>query len=169
MTIAVSAVIRPSRVFLVLVLLFSLNLCVTAILLWHRLIGLFNLVQCLAVLLVCVIPVFALLYPVFSSRNIVRIDISGNGQIRLFHTKRRSSANQFQKNSEINLHAGEIVRLLGDSTLWPYYMSLRLQSDTGRIFTVSIFPDAVDKKIYRSLIVALRCVKNHDTQQLSLP
>jgi toxin CptA len=169
MSIAVSAVIRPSRLYLFLCLLFSLDLCITAVLLCHRLVELFNLVHCLAVLIVCVIPVFALLIPVFRSRNIVRIDISGNGQIRLFQTKRTTPPYQFQNHSEIDLHAGEIVRLLGDSTLWPHIMSLRLQSEKGKIFTVLVFPDSVEQKNYRSLMVALRCVKNHDAQQLSLP
>lgn len=164
MTIAVSAVIRPSRLFLFLCVLFALNLCSTAALLFHRLYGFLNLVQCLAILAVCVIPMFALLSHVFSSRDIVRIDISGNGQIRLFQTKRSTPASQFQENSEFDPHTGEIVRLLGDSTLWPYYMSLCLQSDTGKIFIVSVFPDSVEQRIFRSLIVALRCVKIRDTQ-----
>jgi len=168
MTIAVSTVIRPSRIFVVLCSLFALHLVATGVLLFHRLVEFFNLVQCLAVLAVCVIPVFALLYHVFNARNIVRIDISGNGQIRLFHTKRRSAVFQFQESSELDLYAGEIVRLLGDSTLWPHYMSLRLQSDTGKLFIVPVFPDAVDKKIFRSLIVALSCIKNQHISHRSL-
>ena len=167
MSIAVSAVIRPSRLYLFLCLLFSLDLCITAVLLCHRLVELFNLVQCLAVLIVCVIPVFALLFSVFRSRNIVRIDISGNGQIRLFQTKRTTPHYQVRLYSELDLDAGVIVRLLGDSTLWPHIMSLRLQSERGKIFTVFVLPDSVEKKIYRSLMVALRCVKNHEAQQLS--
>jgi toxin CptA len=113
--------------------------------------------------------VFALLFPVFRSRNIFRIDISGNGQIRLFQTKRTTPPYQVQHCSELDLDTGVIVRLLGDSTLWPHIMALRLQSETRKIFTVFVFPDSVEKKIYRSLMVALRCVKNHEAQQLSLP
>lgn len=169
MTIAVSTVIRPSRIFVVLCSLFALHLVATGVLLFHRLVEFFNLVQCLAVLAVCVIPVFALLYHVFNARNIVRIDISGNGQIRLFHTKRSAHTFQFQNNFEIGRNDYEIVRLLGDSTLWPYYLSLRLQSNTGKIFVVSIFPDSVEQSLYRSLLVALRCLKKQDDRELMLP
>ncbi len=169
MTIAVSAVIRPSRLSLFLYLLFALNLCMTAVLLFYRLESFLGFMQRLAVAAVCVIPVFALLIHVFRSRNIVRIDISGNGQIRLFHTKRSAHAFQFQNNFEINRNDYELVRLLGDSTLWPYYMSLRLQSDMGKIFVVPIFPDSIDQPLFRSLLVALRCVKHYDDPEQTLP
>ena len=169
MTIAVSAVIRPSRLSLILILLFAFNLCLTAVLLFHRLESFLGFIQRLTVAVVCVIPVFALLISVFRSRNIVRIDISGNGQIRLFHTKRSAHTFQFQNNFEIGRNDYEIVRLLGDSTLWPYYLSLRLQSNTGKIFVVSIFPDSVEQSLYRSLLVALRCLKKQDDRELMLP
>lgn len=169
MTIAVSAVIRPSRLSLFLSLLFALNLCITAVLLFHRFESILGFMQRLVVAVVCVIPVFALLISVFRSRNIVRIDISGNGQIRLFHTKRSAHAFQFQNKVEISRNDYEIVRLLGDSTLWPYIMSLRLQSNTGKIFVVLIFPDSVEQPLYRSLLVALRCLKNQDDRELMLP
>lgn len=123
----------------------------------------FSFIQQIAMAAVCVIPVFAFLIHCFSSRTIVRIDISGTGQIRLIHYKQGAHYFELHEGSDRTQYNSEIVRLRGDSTLWPYYLSVRLQSDSGRVHVVPVLRDSVDKHIFRTLLVALRCVQASDS------
>lgn len=80
-------------------------------------------------------------------RNWHRIDISGGGQIRVavYHVMRG---------------AGEVrvVRLLAGSTLWPGLLLLRLGDADGLVTTLAVWPGSVAGEAFRPLAVACRAI-----------
>jgi hypothetical protein len=87
-----------------------------------------------------------------SSRKIIHINISGTGQFRL--TEVLGSGPCKQPNGPHLNRQAEAVRLLGQSTIWPYLLLLRLQHESGKITSLPILPDCVSRDSFRALSVA---------------
>lgn len=90
------------------------------------------------------------------NRKTIQLYISGTGQIRLLKVTEESPC--LDANWPHVEKIGEVVRLMDDSTIWPYMLLLRLRSDDGATMRVPIFPDSVACDAFRALSVAIRWV-----------
>ena len=150
MSIAVSAIIRPSRMLAALVLAMSGVLFGAAALLWLQADSLLHDVLAGA----CALTGSALgLFPLLRRKS-VHIDVTGIGQIRLVDT---SPDAQFVSTSP-SVRSVEVVQMLRDSTFWSSLMVLRLQSGSGRVTVLTIFPDSMERSAFHTLSVACRWV-----------
>jgi toxin CptA len=141
MSIAVSAVIRPSRLLrLAQALLCLLVLACCAV------------VEQRAAAMVLLVAATA---GAACHRGIVkpaRIDISGVGHIRL---------TVYHQVDTLRPVPGEPVRLLPGSTLWPMLLLLRLGSADGRVHWLAVLPDSVAPDAMRRLRLAARAIAAH--------
>lgn len=150
MSIAVSAVVRPSRMFAQLSLLMGIVLLFAAALLERT--AEEQLHHALA--FVCAIAAGAVVLFPLRRRKACRIDITGLGQIRLVDTSPEAEAEL----THASVGEAEVVQLLRGSTFWSSLMVLRLQSDSGRVSVLIILPDSMDCGAFRALSVACRWV-----------
>lgn len=156
MSIAVSAVIRPSRLLLVLVSAVCLCVIVIAVLVgcnffdtspaWLRL--------SLASIYFVVASICGALF--FFTQKFYLISISSSGQIRLLELS-STARNKLEEFSNDNA-AWLVVKLLENSTLWPQLLLLRLRSETGRLIVLRILPDSVPFQSFKPLSVACRWI-----------
>ena len=83
-----------------------------------------------------------------------RIDISGLGELRL--TVQHGMGNAALP--------GELVALLPGSTLWPHCLLLLLRdADTGAGKALTILPDSMPADLFRNVSVALRAIARRDS------
>jgi hypothetical protein len=163
MSIAVSAIVQPSRLLFGATLLMSLTTLVLGIAIGLRIIGqLPPTYSWLTGLTMIFAAVFGF-YHGAHNRKILHIDISGEGRIRL------SKVEPARGCKAINWPhvkvSGETVNILKDSTIWPYLLLLRLQAESGKITIVPIMPDSVSRDSFRALFVACRWAATHNDQR----
>jgi toxin CptA len=92
-------------------------------------------------------------------RKPIHIDISGAGQLRVAEVFFESCAKQKRPQVKDN---GETVRLLKTSTIWPHLLLLLLQTESGKISVLPILPDSVSPDTFRALSVACRWIAQHE-------
>ncbi len=148
MSIALSAIILPSRTLSRLVLLMSAlatacTIYVLARIGWSAFIALIALVFLL--LLSAGVWIF-----VSRHRQIAQIDIADSGSI-IFRTLNRHHV----------ALASTAVTLSEKSSLWPYLLLLHLQPEQGKVIVVSILRDSVGSEPFRMLSVALQWISAH--------
>lgn len=146
MSIAVSAVIVPSRRLRRLLIAFCIVLCAVAVAVGSLLPARFAFAP-----LVALAPLFAALalghaclfwHATATAR---RIDISGVGQLRVTVQQDMSGA-------------GMPAALLPGATVWPCCMLLRLRLEDGAVLPLVLLPDSVGAGHYRALAVAVRAL-----------
>jgi toxin CptA len=149
MSIAVSAVIRPSRrLRLVLVCYAASSLSAgLAIAVALRENFMFPDVVACGLFLAGTL----LLYTCVCGENWRQIDISGVGQIRLTLQQDMGRTNADRR----------VVRLRA-STVWPQMMVLRLGMEDGTIIALVVLPDSLERQQFRALVVAIRAVAGSD-------
>ena len=156
MSIAISAIIKPSRLLFCAAYGMCLCLIVLGVAIGTGLVGQFTLA---AKIVITCISVFCALFAIFHllrQKTVFRIDISGTGNIRL---RQYGGAYSAAKTGEAgDGDGGEVARLVAGSTLWPGMMFLRLQSESGRVRTLQILPDSVSPQEFRTLSVAFRWI-----------
>ena len=167
MSIAVSAVVYPSRVLLALNGMMALIAVCVAIAIGFGQIGdLPTSGRALLSSLVFFLASFGFYHGMRCRKNI-QLDISGTGQIRLLKAREKSSCA-----ATIRPHIkeiGEVVRLMDNSTIWPYMLLLRLQSESGQMTVVTVLPDSVDRDAFRALSVACRWISvQNETQHTEI-
>ena len=145
MTIALSAVIRPSAMLCIAHAALCLAVLACAVWTAHTASGV------AAVLLLA-----GSLAGAAAGRGLVklaRIDISAVGQIRLtvYHQRDAPRAEQ-----------GQGVRLLPGSTLWPGLLLLRLENDSARVHWLVVLPDSAVPDVRRRLALAARAIAAGD-------
>jgi toxin CptA len=156
MSIAVSAVLLPSRV---------LRLMVGAVCAGVGMSG--GVIACaftaelplLVRVLIAALSAFAAVFGFYHGsgrRKPIHIDISGVGQFRLTELALNDTCKQLDR-PHLNEHV-EVFRLLEHSTLWPHLLLLRLQGESGKITTLPILPDCVSQEGFRALSVACRWI-----------
>ncbi len=154
-SIALTALIEPSRILRVLLTVFFGALCCSgAWLIWQRA----TWPLALAGFLLSLTAVFF-----YRPQQPLQLDISGSGQIRLagrpfggaWHlpSNVRSSA----VNPAVLAH-GELVRIQPHSTLWPVLLLLHLKTESGRTIGVIIMRDSVSEAVFRALIIAIKAI-----------
>lgn len=155
MTIAVSATVHPSGTLarMLAFMFVTLNVIVAYVtysegLGWLLVLALTTVSGLISVLL-------ALKF--YRGRQPRQIDISDSGGIIL------RSPNSGASNAD-----SVSVKLLGESTLWPFLLLLHLRSDDGRVHVLCILPDCVSADIFRRLRVAMLWIAMHaSTKKLS--
>jgi toxin CptA len=149
MSIAVSAVVTPSRRLRVLVAAFGLGNVAAALAVGVVLpdrfafAPLFGIFFCTAAT--------CLLHSFTSPIKTLRIDISGVGRVRVT-VQQDMGAGAAQA---VPAPAGEAVGLLAGSTRWPQLMLLRLQNEEGAVRWLPILRDSVAPGVFRALAVAV--------------
>jgi hypothetical protein len=161
MSIAVSAVVQPSRLLFAMVSAMSLCVAAAGVAVGVGQLGTFSIAPRI---LLATFNVFLAVFGFYHGvrqRKILHIDISGAGQLRL--TKVWPTRTCIDTNWPHVSERGDVVRLLSDSTIWPQLLLLRLQNDGGKITTLPIFPDCVSSENFRALSVACRWIaaRNH--------
>lgn len=160
MTIAVSVTVRPSRILFLMVAAMSLIASVVGFGIGLGYIGE------LSILYRWPIAAFILFTAVFGfyhgirHRKLIHMDISGVGQIRLTEVC-SAGACADPKRPHVRDSSG-VVRLSGDSTIWPHLLLLRLLSDSGKISILPVLPDSVPRDDFRALSVACRWIAAHN-------
>lgn len=160
MTIAVSVTVRPSRLLFLMVS--AMSLAATAA---GFAIGLGHIGE-LSILYRGTLAAFILFTAVFGfyhgirHRKPIHIDISGVGQIRLTEVCAAGACTN-TKRPHVRGSTG-VVRLAGDSTIWPHLLLLRLLSESGKISTLPVLPDSVSRDDFRALSVACRWIAAHN-------
>ena len=157
MSIAVSSVVKPSRLLRAMVGCLCRGTALIGCLLGLGQVGNSLLFPRVGAGGVCII--FALLgfCRIARNGNIRRIDISGTGQIRL--TEYQTPEHAFSgTDRRHNLNSGAVVRLMADSTIWPNLLLLRLQAEDRKVSVLSILPDSVTANDFRALSVACRWI-----------
>jgi len=89
-------------------------------------------------------------------RKPIHIDISSNGQFRL--TRVRGAASCATEGWPHLQESATRVRLLSNSTIWQHLLLLRLQDEGGKITVLPILPDSVSRDNFRALSVACRWI-----------
>lgn len=166
MSIAASVVIKPSRWLFALTAALCLGAAAVG---WAVALGAVGELA-LWLRLVCASLCTALAGAGFAGmmrrRKIYRLDISGSGQIRLRPARPdlRQMPEVISKEPDAD---GILVTLLADSTLWPRFLMLRLQDESGRVHVLSILPDSVSAESFRAVSVACRWIAVHRFSNLN--
>jgi hypothetical protein len=161
MSIAVSVVVRRSRIFAFASLAMGSVLLCAALLLGRDGATIFHHGLSAA----CVLAGASIsLFPL-SRRKALRIDVSGIGQIRLVDTSPEAAAGT----ADMAVSSGEVVQLLRSSTFWSSLMVLRLQRRSGSLITLLIFPDSLDGDAFHALSVACLWAAARQTSPASQP
>lgn len=156
MSIAMSAVIRPSRQLRRLHALLCVLVLAAA--------GVFRqpVPQC-----VMVGAVFVSACRRRRGVNGVRLDISGVGGMRLavYQSHARNAAcneveraSAYARDGPEPTAAGREVWLMPGSTLWPALLLLRLRSGDGTVFWLPVLPDTVAPDVLRRVALAMRAI-----------
>jgi toxin CptA len=155
MSIAVSTVVEPSRILLLIVMTMALlSLGISAYFVA-------DISGSTPIFARIAIPVFSLSAAVATWRWIksyripYRIDLSGTGEVRFF------PSDILSKNVVAPLNDGPddtLFCLLPTSTTWSSMLVLNLRSATGLSATAIILPDCVTPECFRKLSVACRWI-----------
>ena len=151
MSIAVSAIVNPSRRLWWTASSFCIAIAVIGIAIGMGWLGNFTGVTRTVLAGATVIcSLFALLH-LRRNQKAYLIDIGGDGTLRLLPC-----------NAAGAMHAqAESASLLDGSTLWAGLMLVCLQLESGQTIVLHILPDSVSQQEYRALSVALRWVAAH--------
>ena len=161
MSIAVSTVIKPSRLLRVALAAFAAASAGAAMALLSGQFGRFHAPTLLAA--ACLMGSLVAWRASAALTTTRRIDISGLGEIRL--TVQHSIGTIPASIPGMALAAPELVRLAAGSTVWPGLLLLTLQGDTNSARTVLIIlPDSVAPDQFRRLAVAINAIARRDNK-----
>jgi hypothetical protein len=160
MSIAVSVVVKPSRLFFGL----CAGLCCACALLGCAVflgaVPALSRSMSFAAGLFCVAAAVYGLRSAWRSRQAWGLDISGTGQIRL-HRAANIEQRPSSDTENCSPPDGLLVILLPDSTMWPRFLLLRLQDGEGAVHHVAILSDSVPSEAFRAVSVACRWIAAH--------
>jgi toxin CptA len=155
MSIAVSAIVVPSRRLRALVALFGLSNLVAALVVGVALADHYTLAPlCTGFFLVAAV---CMMHSVARAAKTLRIDVSGPGQLRL------TVQQELRSNAAGEAPAAIPVSLLAGSTVWPQLMVLLLRSEQGALTVLPILRDSLAPQQFRALAVAVRAGRGRDT------
>ncbi|MDY7575134.1 protein YgfX [Actimicrobium sp. CCI2.3] len=153
-SIAVTAVITSSRILKLLCVTMAIMLFITSIAL------LVNVEQAWPFVLRAGLSGFAffsavaVFMQITVSRPPVRIDISGQGHIRLVSRRDKAVASSAKIRSDDDC----VLLLQPNSFIFSSLLLLRLKDETGQTKSLLIFPDCVSSSAFRRLSVACRWI-----------
>jgi toxin CptA len=160
MSIAVSAIVQPSRLLYAMVAAMGAMVAVIGLMVGLGLIGDLNRLARLFMSASLVILAVFGFYHGIRHRKTIHIDISGVGQIRL------TEMDAFGPCTSLNRpHVGDstnMVQILSNSTIWSCLLLLRLRMESGKVTVLPILPDSVSRDSFRALSVACRWIAAHN-------
>jgi toxin CptA len=151
MSIAVSAVVRPSRILRAVVAAYGLANVAAAFA-----VGAWRPAGFAAPLLAAALFAIAALFLLHScaaATKTHRIDISGPGTLRV--TVQQDMATDGAVAAPAGPPGGFPVALLPGSTLWPQLLLLRLGTEEGAVLLLPVLRDSVSPGVFRALAVAV--------------
>ena len=154
MSIALSIMVKPSRLLLAMVGVMCACIVLAGALLGLGIVSELASWSRVAVTAGCIGVAFTAFVGQLRRRSVWWIDISADGQIRLTQAP-VATGSQWP---------GKLVRLTPDSTLWSHLLMLRLQTEDGRSSVLPVLPDSVTKEEFRALAVACRWVAAHNNR-----
>lgn len=154
MSIAVSAVVQPSRILFWLLVMMCMNLLFIAGLIACGSMASLSIETRVALAMICAAIALYAFFRMLTGRRAYEIQISGTGQIRLAVLQRKQ---RLIDDDLINEQA-EVVHLLPVSTLWSGLLLLHLQNEQKKIHVVTILPDSVQPESFKALLVACRWI-----------
>jgi toxin CptA len=162
MSIAISAVVKSSRLASALLAILSVGSAAIGLAIVCGTVSELPFLMRAAIAIGCM---FAACYGLCSassnSEKRHHIDISGIGKIRLVEYNALADST-FPDAGKPVADAGEVVSLMGDSTLWSFLLLLRFTTENRRVKTILILPDSVDRDVFRALSVACRWIVAHN-------
>ncbi|MGV8892231.1 MAG: protein YgfX [Burkholderiaceae bacterium] len=156
MSIAVTAVVRPSRLLLVMVTVAWFCLILIAGLVGCNYLGVLSAWERPFIVIAYVFVASACWSVFFFAQKSYLITISSIGQIRLLELGASVGNGLIVLDNDSSDKF--IVNLQNDSTLWPKLLLLRLRSDNGHLTVLCILQDSVSLQSFRSLSVAFRWI-----------
>jgi hypothetical protein len=159
MSIAISAVIKSSQILFCVAYGMCFGLIVVGAAVGMGLVSYFSFVARIFIAGFSVICALFAIFHIMRQKIVFMIDISGIGKIRLMqHDYMYGAVRAGDVGDWGDGDGGELVRLIGGSTLWPGMMFLRLKSESGRVWILRILPDSVSPQEFRALSVAFRWI-----------
>jgi toxin CptA len=163
MSIAVSAIVHPSRLLQVMVGIIS---TISAAIGIGIATGVISELPFGPRSLIAIFSIFLAVFGFYHGmrhRKTIQIDISSSGQLRLTEVVNEGACRggnwpHVEKN-------GQLFCLMMNSTIWPHLLLLRLQAESGLIQVVLILPDCVSKENFRAMSVACRWVATHSDSE----
>lgn len=153
MSIAVSAVIKPSRILRVALAAYAVASAGAAMVLAGLQSGRFHLPYPIAAL--CLLAALVAWRAARAAITTREIDISGLGEIR----------QTVQHSMETAGLEYQALRLLPGSTVWPSLLLLLLRDDESGVVTVMpILPDSVSQEQFRRIGVSIRAIAGRDNK-----
>jgi toxin CptA len=148
MSLAVSAVIRPSRLLRSALVVYAAANFGAGLALASNPHASFLLSDWLAGC--CLLAAAGALCSRAGAGNTRRVDISGLLEIRV----------TVQQNVEMRTNSahGALMHLMQGSTVWPSVMLLLLRADDGSVTVLTVMPDSVAPDQFRALAVAIRAI-----------
>lgn len=157
MSIAVSALVKPSRLLHTAVSVMCFGIVFAAGMIGFAKVGELPVYPRLLIAAGCLFSAVFGFYWSIRGKKSFHIDISGIGQIRLTeYSGVGLSAWRPERLREKD--SGELFRLMPDSTIWPYLLLLRLQHESRCMIVVPILHDCVAPDNFRALSVACRWI-----------
>ncbi|MBV8665691.1 MAG: flagellar hook-length control protein [Burkholderiaceae bacterium] len=157
MTIATSVVVKPSRSLLIVVGLLSLGVVYVGTAIGLGNVGDLPDWQRWLIAASCMLLAPVGFLRTVAAQKVIRLDISGSGQIRL-----RNAASTADACDEAE---GILVSLLPNSTIWPRFLLLLLRAEDGKLHIVTILPDSLPEEGLRAVAVACRWVAAHNSHR----
>lgn len=161
MSIAVSAVVKPSRLLLLGISISCLVVLGIAAAVGAGKVGELPFQLRWILLAGLVLSGISAFFYIFLNRKTFHIDISGIGQIRLKEDTGIGDLKRQREKQETE-NSIQVVQLLGNSTIWPYLLLLRMRAEDRRIRTLVILPDCMESHTFRALKVACRWIAAHN-------
>lgn len=160
MSIAVLAVVKPSRMLLALSCAMCVGTLGVAIIIGFGMIGDLPYSSRILIAGACIFVGFSVLYQEARRGSEFHVHITGVGQIRFAEWKSVKSGNKTRGRYLATAETG--ARLMAGSTIWPSLLLLRLRLDNEAVITVSVLPDCLPVETFRSLAVACRWIAAHE-------
>ncbi|WP_211473384.1 protein YgfX [Collimonas humicola] len=152
MSIALSVVVKPSRLLLALVATECGLAGLVAVLIAGGVIGNLLLPVRATLATLCVSAAAYGMLRYYRGRRAIQLDIAANGQIRMAEIAA----------SNINRISNPVpVQLLESTIIWSHLLLLRLRLASGSVRTIAILPDCVSNDTFRVLSVACRWIAAH--------
>ncbi|MGZ3237393.1 MAG: protein YgfX [Burkholderiaceae bacterium] len=160
MSIAVSAVVQPSRLLFAITASMCLVVALIGIMIAVGWVGNLSFLFRIIAVVVCIFMACWAFNRSAANRKSLHIDISGIGQIRLAeHNELAAVLADGENQSPV---FGEVLQLQAASTLWSFLLLLRLQGTDQKVKILTILPDCVGVDNFRALSVACRWIATHN-------
>jgi hypothetical protein len=160
MSIAVSVMVKPSRLLLMTVGAMCLLVAAIGVIIASGHVGGLHAIARPSISICSFFLAVFGFYHTARNQLTLHIDISGTGQIRV--ARGGGSTSSCREQNWPHVTNGEVVRMMKDSTIWPKLLLLRLQAEDGKITVVPVLPDCVSRDSFRALSVACRWIAAHN-------